>query len=106
MLDVRLPERLRGSSSWLPTRWLSWSLGSLVCATLGACSRPHVDDGRRDLGISGDGAAGAPDLAPPAPRLGGQLTATGATFHVWAPGADQIVVTGDFDSWGGVLHPP
>jgi len=50
----------------------------------------------------GDGIDGTPDLAPPAsPGLGGTVTPTGATFRVWAPHADAVAVTGDFDNWAG-----
>ena len=41
-----------------------------------------------------------PDLAPLPPMMGGQLTPSGATFRVWAPNADAVTVSGDFDGWG------
>ncbi|MDB4968314.1 MAG: 1,4-alpha-glucan-branching protein [Myxococcales bacterium] len=48
-----------------------------------------------------DGGTESTDLAPPGPApLGGTLTPTGATFKVWAPHADAVTVTGDFDGWG------
>ena len=48
-----------------------------------------------------DAGTASPDLAPPGPPpLGGTVTPTGATFKVWAPHADAVTVTGDFDGWG------
>jgi 1,4-alpha-glucan branching enzyme len=50
-----------------------------------------------------DGGGPPPDLTPPGPPpLGGTLTPTGATFKVWAPHADAVAVTGDFDNWSGM----
>ncbi len=37
--------------------------------------------------------------------LGAQPDATGVTFRVWAPNADQIAVVGDFNRWDGRVHP-
>ncbi|HEX9104572.1 MAG TPA: alpha-amylase family glycosyl hydrolase, partial [Polyangia bacterium] len=86
---------------------------SLLAVTLAACrfsagradgpNAPPVDTG--DMAPTDDGGADAPDLPPPgAPPLGGTLTPTGATFKVWAPHADAVTVTGDFDAWAAT-HP-
>jgi 1,4-alpha-glucan branching enzyme len=60
------------------------------------------DTSDASLPATDDAGAGAPDLstAPGAPPLGGTVTPTGATFRVWAPHADAVTVSGDFDGWG------
>jgi 1,4-alpha-glucan branching enzyme len=39
------------------------------------------------------------------PGMGSLPHATGTAFRVWAPHADAVVVTGDFDGWSGTDHP-
>jgi 1,4-alpha-glucan branching enzyme len=53
---------------------------------------------------TGDATADGP-VVPKPPGLGGELTPTGATFRVWAPDADAVAVTGDFDAWTMTAHP-
>jgi 1,4-alpha-glucan branching enzyme len=31
--------------------------------------------------------------------MGANLVANGATFRVWAPGAEKVYVIGDFNAW-------
>ncbi|MGZ3440075.1 MAG: alpha-amylase family glycosyl hydrolase, partial [Polyangia bacterium] len=59
-----------------------------------------VDAGDPNGPAGPDAGGGPPDLEPPPPRMGGQLTPTGASFRVWAPDANGVTVTGDFDGWG------
>jgi len=85
---------------------------TLLVAVASGCSfkmRPAGGMGGADAGDAtpgaddndgGDGGGGALDLGPaPPPGLGGTLTPTGATFKVWAPHADAVAVTGDWDGW-------
>lgn len=54
------------------------------------------------------GVEAGPDAdadVPHVPGLGGELTPTGAHFRVWAPDADTVSVTGDFDGWAMTTHP-
>ena len=79
---------------------------AIVLGLLSAGCAPHhhtaVDLGAGDaaMPVPADAAVASPDLAPPPPTMGGQLTPTGATFRVWAPHADAVTVSGDFDGWG------
>ncbi|MGZ3440636.1 MAG: hypothetical protein ACXVDD_14035, partial [Polyangia bacterium] len=77
---------------------------SPACARSPALMGGATDGGEladADTPASDDGGSDAPDLAPPGPPpLGGTLTPTGATFKVWAPHADAVTVSGDFDNWG------
>jgi 1,4-alpha-glucan branching enzyme len=80
-----------------------------LAATWGACASSPLVSAPADgsdatdaaLPAPDDGGSEPPDLTPPGPPpLGGTLTPTGATFKVWAPHADAVTVSGDFDGWG------
>src|SRR5262249_22839158 len=43
--------------------------------------------------------AGGEAAVPEAPPLGATVHPGGATFRVWAPAADHLFVTGDFNGW-------
>jgi 1,4-alpha-glucan branching enzyme len=88
------------------TRSLLLALATLAgaCSLSGRPSDARVDAGDVAPPASDDAGGGGdtpPDLTPlPAPPLGGTLTPKGATFKVWAPHADAVTVSGDFDNWG------
>jgi 1,4-alpha-glucan branching enzyme len=70
----------------------------LMCSA--ACAADEPGPGNDDTGVTDGKADGAT-----APRLGATLDATGTTFAVWAPNADAVLVTGDFNDWSRTAAP-
>ena len=76
---------------------LGWALFivSVVCGGCGGSVSPADETtGRND-------ALTAESLVP----LGATVTATGASFRVWAPHATQVFVAGEFNGWSKTKHP-
>src|SRR5581483_6915999 len=78
-----------------------------------ACGSSDVPDAAPWTGLPQDAGSAAPDLAMPAPSSApepGSLGATpnpggGVTFRAWAPNADAVGVSGDWNSFDAAGDP-
>src|SRR5438067_1071502 len=80
---------------------------ALALAGLGACGANAVrsDGGMTQGAPDAGGGADSGSVTPQAAPLGATPHAGGTTFRVWAPHADAVFVSGDFNGWSASANP-